>query len=161
MRTSFLPFFVLALPLLEIAGFVVVGKQIGALATVALVLASTIAGAMLLKRQGFSTMVNARAEIEAGRDPSRPLAHGAMTIFSALLLMVPGFITSIIGLVFLVPAVRDFAWGFLKSRVSVVSSFGEGGGFRSRQREKTIDLDTEEFSRDPNPNSPWRRLKDE
>lgn len=151
----------LALPLLEIAGFVVVGKQIGALATVALVLASTIAGAMLLKRQGFSTMVNARAEIEAGRDPSRPLAHGAMTIFSALLLMVPGFITSIIGLVFLVPAVRDFAWGFLKSRVSVVSSFGEGGGFRTRQREKTIDLDTEEFSRDPNPNSPWRRLKDE
>ena len=46
----------LALPLLEIAGFVVVGKQVGALATVALVLASTIAGAMLLKRQGFCTM---------------------------------------------------------------------------------------------------------
>lgn len=150
----------LALPLLEIAGFVVVGKQIGALATVALVLASTIAGGMLLRRQGFSTMVNARAEIEAGRDPSRPLAHGAMKIFSALLLMVPGFITSIIGLVFLVPAVRDFAWRFLKSRVSVVSSFGEGD-FRPGRREKTIDLDADDFSRRSNPDSPWRRLKDE
>ena len=159
-RLSFVPFLLLALPLMEIAGFVIVGKQVGALATVALVLASTMLGCMLLRRQGFSTMATARAEIDAGRDPSRPLAHGAMTVFSALLLMVPGFITSIIGLVFLLPPVRDLAWRLLKSRVTVVSSFGQGG-FGQRRRDKTIDLDAEDFSRGPNADSPWRRLKDE
>ncbi|RUV77331.1 membrane protein FxsA, partial [Mesorhizobium sp. M5C.F.Ca.IN.020.14.1.1] len=52
MRISLLPLFILALPLLEIAGFVVVGRQVGALATVGLVLASSIAGALLLRYQG-------------------------------------------------------------------------------------------------------------
>ncbi|RUU59242.1 membrane protein FxsA, partial [Mesorhizobium sp. M7A.T.Ca.TU.009.01.1.1] len=53
MRISLLPFFLLALPLLEIAGFVIVGREVGALATVGLVLASSIAGVLLLRYQGF------------------------------------------------------------------------------------------------------------
>lgn len=57
-RLSFVPFLLLALPLMEIAGFVIVGKQVGALATVALVLASTMLGGMLLRRQGFLSLIH-------------------------------------------------------------------------------------------------------
>ena len=166
MRISFLPLFVLALPLLEIAGFVVVGRQVGALATVGLVLASSIAGALLLRHPGFSVMTRIRAEMDAGRDPSRQLAHGAMIVLAAILLIIPGFITDIIGLLLLLPPVRDLAWRALKGRVVLATNFSTGG-FRGRQRDKTIDLDdgdysrSDDYARGPDHNSPWRRLKDE
>ena len=166
MRISFLPLFVLALPLLEIAGFVVVGRQVGALATVGLVLASSIAGALLLRHQGFSVMTRIRAEMDAGRDPSRQLAHGAMIVLAAILLIIPGFITDIIGLLLFLPPVRDLAWRALKGRVVLATNFTTGG-FRGRQRDKTIDLDdgdysrSDDYARGPDHNSPWRRLKDE
>lgn len=166
MRISFFPLFVLALPLLEIAGFVVVGRQVGALATVGLVLASSIAGALLLRHQGFSVMTRIRAEMDAGRDPSRQLAHGAMIVLAAILLIIPGFITDIIGLLLFLPPVRDLAWRALKGRVVLATNFSTGG-FRGRQRDKTIDLDdgdysrSDDYARGPDHNSPWRRLKDE
>jgi UPF0716 protein FxsA len=166
LRISFLPLFVLALPLLEIAGFVVVGRQVGALATVGLVLASSIAGALLLRHQGFSVMTRIRAEMDAGRDPSRQLAHGAMIVLAAILLIIPGFITDIIGLLLFLPPIRDLAWRALKGRVVLATNFSTGG-FRGRQRDKTIDLDdgdysrSDDYARGPDHNSPWRRLKDE
>uniref|UniRef100_UPI00333941F6 FxsA family protein n=1 Tax=Mesorhizobium sp. M0047 TaxID=2956859 RepID=UPI00333941F6 len=166
MRISFLPLFVLALPLLEIAGFVVVGRQVGALATVGLVLASSVAGALLLRHQGFGVMTRIRAEMDAGRDPSRQLAHGAMIMLAAILLIIPGFITDIIGLLLFLPPVRDLAWRALKGRVVLATSFSTGG-FRGRQRDKTIDLEDGDYSREddfkrgPDHNSPWRRLKDD
>ncbi len=141
---------------MEIAGFVIVGRQIGALAVVGLVLASAIAGSLLLRHQGFGVMARARAEIEAGRDPSRQLAHGAMIVLAAILLIVPGFLTDIVGLLLFLPPVRDLAWKYLKNRITVVSGFG-----MRRSRERTIDLDAEEFSRKPDPESPWRRLTDD
>lgn len=166
LRVSTLAYLFLALPLLEIAGFVVVGKQIGALATVGLVVASTIAGAMLLRHQGFGVMRRARAEMDAGNDPSRQLAHGAMSVLAAILFVVPGFITDIIALLLLLPPIRDLAWSRLKNRIVVAGNFdvgGFGGGFRGNSRDNTIDLDDQDYSRasdKQNPESPWRRLED-
>ena len=158
MRISILPFVMLALPLAEIAGFVVVGRQIGALATVALVVASGLAGMLLLRHRGFGIMQKVRREIDAGRDPGRQLAHGLMTMIAALLLIVPGFLTDIAALLLLLPPVRDLAWSFVKSRVSVMSEFS--AGFSRQRRGPTIDLDGEDFTRDrrSDPDSPWQRL---
>ncbi|OJU51439.1 MAG: membrane protein FxsA [Mesorhizobium sp. 61-13] len=164
MRISFLPLLILALPLAEIAGFVVVGSKIGALATIGLVLASTIAGSLLIRHQGFGVMTKVRTEMDAGRDPSAQLAHGAMMVFAAILLIIPGFITSILGLLLLLPPVRDMAWRHLKKRVAVVTEFGTAG-FRPRQRGKTIDLNDDDYKRgnnnNPNASSPWRQISDE
>ncbi len=152
--------FVFALPLLEIAGFVIVGRQIGALATIGLVLLAAMAGILLLRHQGFGVMSRVRAEMAAGRDPSAQLAHGVMILLAAFLLIVPGFLTDTIGLLLFIPPVRDLAWHLLKSRIMVVTSF-RGGFGAARSRGRTIDLDEEDFSRAPNPDSPWRRLRDE
>lgn len=166
LRISLLPLFILALPLLEIAGFVVVGRQVGALATVGLVLASSIAGALLLRYQGLGVMARVRSEMDAGRDPSRQLAHGAMIVLAAILLIIPGFITDIFGILLFLPPVRDLAWRLLKGRIVLATNFSTGG-FRARQRDKTIDLDDSDYSRGddykrgPDHDSPWRRLKDE
>lgn len=150
-------FLVFALPLLEIAGFVVVGSQIGALATVGLVLLAGVAGILLFRHQGFGVMNRARAEMAAGRDPSRQLAHGVMILVAAFLLIVPGFLTDIVGLALFVPPIRDLAWRLSKSRIMVVTAFGGGP---APSRKPTIDLDAEDFSRDGDPDSPWRRLGD-
>ncbi|MDX8456681.1 FxsA family protein [Mesorhizobium sp. VK9D] len=164
MRISFIPLFLLLLPLLEIAGFVIVGREIGALATVGLVILSSVAGSLLLRHQGFGVMTRVRTEMDAGRDPSRQLAHGAMIVLAAILLIIPGFITDIFAILLLLPPVRDFAWRLLKSRIVMATSFSSG--FSARRRDDVIDLDDSDYSRDdypnrPDHNSPWRRLKND
>ena len=166
MRFPVIPLFLLALPFVEIAGFVIVGSQVGVLATLALVIAAGVLGALLLRVQGFGVMARVRKELDAGRDPSRELANGAMILVAGILLLIPGFFTDIIGLLLFLPPVRALAWRFLKSRV-VISTAGFGGfarpGARSGTRGKTIDLDADEYSDSgpdsgPRPDSPWRRI---
>lgn len=163
MRFPFIPLLVLALPFLEIAGFVVVGSQIGVLATIGLVIAAMALGAILLRVQGFSVMSRIRTELDAGQDPSRELANGVMIFAAGILLIIPGFVTDIAGLMLFLPPVRDLAWRFLRSRI-VISTAGFGGFSRAGGRQagrrdgKTIDLDADEYSHGPRPDSPWRRV---
>jgi UPF0716 protein FxsA len=81
-----------------------------------------------------------------------------MIMLAGVLLLIPGFVTDVLGLLLFIPPVRDAAWRFLKRRIVVGGSFPTGfGGFRSRARDaKTIDLDAEDYSRTPDPKSPWR-----
>jgi UPF0716 protein FxsA len=152
----------LALPLIEIAVFVEVGRQIGVLPTIALVVLSGIAGCILLRIQGFGILARIRQQIEAGQDPSRELAHGVMVVVAGILLLIPGFVTDILGILLFIPPVRDFGWRLIKSRITVIDNFGVGGRRSSRgDNGKIIDLDDSEFSRGSNPQSPGRRLDDD
>ncbi len=175
MRLPIIPIFLLALPFLEIAGFVIVGRQVGVLYTLALIIAAGALGAILLRIQGLGVMTRVRHELDAGGDPSRELAHGAMILLAGILLLIPGFLTDIIGLLLFLPPVRDLAWRFLKRRIVV--SAGSFGGFtrpgagpnagpgarpNGRRGGKTIDLDADEYragpQAEPRPDSPWRRI---
>ncbi|MBA3446076.1 MAG: membrane protein FxsA [Pseudaminobacter sp.] len=164
MRFSFFPFLLLSLPLVEIAGFVLVGRQIGVLPTLGLIIATGIAGGMLLRFQGFGVMTRIRKEIKAGRDPSRDLAHGVMILLAGLLLLIPGFFTDIFGILLFTAPVRDIAWRALKSRITLSPGFGSAGGFSrpgGASRGKTIDLDAGDYSKDKDRDTPWRRIDDE
>lgn len=156
----------LALPLVEIAVFVAVGRQIGVLPTVGLVVLSGVVGAILLRVQGFGILTRIREQIADGRDPGRELAHGVMVLMAGILLLIPGFVTDILGILLFLPPVRDLGWRFVRGRITVVGSFGDLHGGRrpadSRSGGKTIDLDEDEYSKQPDETSPWRRLnKDE
>lgn len=143
-----IPLFILLMPLIEIAGFILVGSEIGVLATIALILGSTILGGMLMRIQGLGALSRIRAEMERGNVPDRELVHGLMIMVAGILLVLPGFLSDILGLALFIPAVRNLAWRFLRGRIVVVSSgtrTGAGGGWGERPR--TIDLDEDEFSR--------------
>jgi UPF0716 protein FxsA len=160
-RIPFIPLFLLVLPLLEIAGFVLVGRQIGVLATLGLIVATGIAGGMLLRFQGFGVMTRIRRDIEAGRDPGRELAHGIMILVAGLLLLIPGFLTDILGILLFVPQVRDLGWRFLKSRVNFAADLSTMSGFARGGRGRTIDLDPDDYSKGGSPGSPWRQIDDD
>lgn len=136
-----LPLVLIVLPLIEIAGFALVGSLVGVLPTVALAIATTMLGAVLLRVQGFGALTRIRATLEAGGAPGRDLVHGLMIALAGLLLVVPGFFTDALGLLLFLPLVRELAWRFLRSRVTV-----ETAGFR-RAGPRTIDLDADDFAR--------------
>ena len=154
---SLVPLFVLALPFLEIAGFIIVGSKIGVLATLGLIILSIFVGVFLLRFQGLGLIQRIREETAAGRTPKRELVHGVMLVFAAFLLIIPGFITDIIGLLLFIPAVRDFGWRCISDRVVVVDS-GQRPRRRpdtSRIKDRVIELDPEDYTSKPDPDSPW------
>jgi UPF0716 protein FxsA len=145
---------VLALLLAEIAAFILVGEAIGIGATLALVLLSTIAGVLLLRRQGVATLMRIRAESAAGRVPAKPLLEGAVLAIAALLLIIPGFITDVAGFLLFIPAVRGALWRRIRGRVEVRMARQEG--FRP-SAPNVVELDQSEFSSARRVDSPWRR----
>jgi UPF0716 protein FxsA len=155
------PLLLLAWPLAEIATFVVVGREIGVLSTIGLIVLTGFVGVILLRVQGFGVLRRARTEIDAGRDPSREIANGAMILVAGILLLLPGFLTDILGILLFIAPVREAVWRFLKTRIDVVTNFGASSARRGGSRgSRTIDLDPDEYSSSGSakPDSPWRRL---
>lgn len=162
MRLSMVPIFLVILPLLEIAGFILVGQQIGVLATIALIIFTTILGSVLLRVQGFGLMSRVRQTIEAGGVPAREVVHGFMILVAGILLVAPGFVTDTLGLLLFIPAIRDLAWNFLRSRIIIVGQGQNfGAGNTRQQRDKVIDLDAQDYTSTGTKDTPWRRLDDD
>lgn len=109
----------LAIPLIEIALFIQVGGWIGLWPTLAIVVATAIAGTWAVRSQGQATMADLRRRFDTLSDPSEPLAHGAMIIFAGALLLTPGFFTDAVGLSLMVPDVRRAVMRFLARRIEV------------------------------------------
>jgi UPF0716 protein FxsA len=153
MAFSLVPFLLLAIPIAEIAMFIVVGGQIGVLATLGLILVTAVLGSVLLRLQGFGILQRIAAETKAGRVPGRELVHGAMILVAGVLLLTPGFVTDTLGFLLFIPAVRDAAWKLLRDRVTIVaqsSRFGMKSGQASPHpgsRPDVIDLASDEFER--------------
>ena len=153
------PLLLIALPIAEITAFILVGGAIGVLPTIGLVVLASDGGAALLRVQGFGAMSRIRQELDAGRAPGQALAHGAMIMLAGILLIIPGFVTDFFGLLLFIPPVRELAWRFLRSRMTIVTGFPPGFGGRPGHADgKTIDLDADDYSEAPDPKSPWRRI---
>ncbi|WP_349436491.1 FxsA family protein [Pararhizobium sp. A13] len=154
MRSLIIPLLFLLMPLAEIAAFIFVGREVGVGVTLLLVLASAIAGAVLLRIQGFGVLRKIQQASQTGTDPGRQLVHGVMIVIAAFLLIIPGFISDVIGLLLFIPAVRDLGWSLIKNRLTIVTTGGMGGFSRgpdpargSPSGPQVIDLDEDEFSR--------------
>lgn len=108
-----------AVPLIEIALFIQVGGLIGLWPTLAIVLLTAMLGTSLMRSQGAHAWREVQGSFNEMRDPTRPLAHGVMILIAGMLLLTPGFFTDTLGLLLLVPAVRDAVMRYLASRVQV------------------------------------------
>lgn len=116
----------LSVPLIEIALFVQIGGAIGLLPTLAVVVLTAILGTWLVRNQGAMAMGDLRRSFNELNDPTEPLAHGAMILFSGALLLTPGFFTDAVGFSLLMPPVRVAIMKYARKRIKV-QSFSMGG----------------------------------
>lgn len=111
----------LIVPLVEIALFITIGDIIGLWLTLAVVTITAVLGTWLVRAQGLATLGQLRGSLQQFEDPTEPLAHGAMILFSGALLLTPGFFTDAVGFALLSPAVRRGVLSFLRKHVQVTS----------------------------------------
>lgn len=96
----------LLVPFAELYVLIKVGQVIGALPTIGLLIAVSVIGAWLVKREGLETLRRAQARIDARQVPGRELVDGVLILFAGALLVSPGFLTDFIGVLLLLPPVR-------------------------------------------------------
>jgi UPF0716 protein FxsA len=105
-------------PIVEIAVFLQVVAWIGVLNTLALMVAISLCGAWLVRRQGIGTLARMRSELDDGRIPTGPMTDGGLLAVAGFLLLIPGFVTDVFGLALLVPPVRGGVRRWLGHRFS-------------------------------------------
>ena len=99
---------ILSIPLIEIYLFIKVGSYIGALNTIMLIITTAIIGVIYARYEGFNTLKSGMSELIKNKIPLYEIISGAALAFAAILLILPGFATDIIGLLLIFPPTRKF-----------------------------------------------------
>ena len=97
---------ILGIPLIEIYLFIKVGSQIGALNTILLIIVTAVVGLWYARYEGFNTLRSGMSQLVKNEMPLYEMVSGAAIAFAALLLILPGFATDIIGILLIFPLTR-------------------------------------------------------
>ena len=111
--------FIIGIPAIEIYLMIKVGNVIGPLNTILLIFFTAITGVYFAKLAGLSTLRSGLVQIVKNEMPIYEIISGAALAFAALLLILPGFLTDIVGFLLIIPVTRKF---FIKS---ISSKFGK------------------------------------
>jgi UPF0716 protein FxsA len=126
-------------PIVELYVIIQVGSWLGAGPTIGLLLLSCVVGVVLVKHQGLSVWARFRAQIDRGALPTDELVDGFLLLVAGALMIVPGFVTDVVGLVLLVPPLRRVVRNLLIRRyrdrfqLAGVGYGGAGVSFHSRR----------------------------
>jgi UPF0716 protein FxsA len=155
-------------PIVELVLLVWLGTRIGFLPTVALIIVTAVVGALLARREGVSAWNRFQQRIARGELPGRELTDGLIVLVSGALLLTPGVLTDVVGLLGLFPASRAFfrshitraiergvrrgtihmaTFGGFTGAPPSQSTFGPAAA--PRGEEEAQDVRFEEFDRDP------------
>lgn len=93
-------------PLLELYVLIQIGSEIGVLWTITALIAVSVVGTWLAKREGFRVFRSFIETSRKGEVPSREMVHGVCVLVAGVLLFIPGFIGDVLGLLLLLPPVR-------------------------------------------------------
>src|SRR5215213_772181 len=120
-------------PIAELAVIIQVGQAIGVWWTIVILIADSILGSLLMRTQGRASWRRFNETLGAGRVPAREVAVGVLVIFGGALLLTPGFLSDIVGLLFLLPPTRALIRRvFLREamrRMTVTMATPRGPGF--------------------------------
>jgi len=105
-------------PIAELYVLIQVGQLIGVLPTIVLLLVDSVVGAWLLRREGTKAWQAFRRALDEKRLPAREVADGALVIFGGALLLTPGFLTDVLGLLCILPPTRAGLRGVLTALVA-------------------------------------------
>ena len=107
---------VILIPIVEIYLFIKIGSQIGAFSTIFLVFFTAIVGVYYARYEGINTLRSGMMQIIKNQIPAHELISGAAIAFAAVLLIIPGFATDLIGFLLIIPITRKLILGKFKKK---------------------------------------------
>ena len=102
---------VILIPIIEIYLFIKIGSQIGAFSTIFLVFFTAVLGVYYARYEGINTLRSGMMQIIKNQIPARELISGAAIALAAVLLIIPGFATDLIGFLLIIPITRKLILG--------------------------------------------------
>ena len=129
---------IILIPAIEIFLFIKIGSQIGAITTVLLIFVTAIIGVYYAKYEGLNTLKAGFAQLRKNETPTYEMISGAAIAFAAVLLIIPGFATDVLGFVLIFPITRKFFFG----------KFAKKFKTRSTEKNNFIDGDFEDIEDD-------------
>lgn len=117
----------LLVPIVELALLIQIGRWIGLLWTLAIVVATALLGAALARRHGVRAWLAIQDELRAGRVPASALADGLLILIGGIVLLTPGLLTDLAGFALLLPPTRNALKRSLRRRFEQAVRRGETG----------------------------------
>ena len=105
---------IILIPAIEIYLLIKIGSQIGAITTILLIFFTAIVGVYYAKYEGLNTLKSGFAQLSKNETPAYEVISGAAIAFAALLLIIPGFMTDLIGFFLIFPITRKMIFSFLQ-----------------------------------------------
>tara|TARA_B110000008_G_scaffold47659_1_gene46187 strand:- start:112 stop:537 length:426 start_codon:yes stop_codon:yes gene_type:complete len=102
---------IILIPAFEIFLFIKIGSQIGAITTILLIFVTAIIGVYYAKYEGLNTLKAGFVQLSKNEAPTYEMLSGAAIAFAALLLIIPGFATDVLGFLLIFPITRKFIFG--------------------------------------------------
>jgi UPF0716 protein FxsA len=151
----FLVLIFIVVPLAELYVIIQVGQAIGVVPTLALLLADALLGSILLRHQGRAAWIRFNRALAEGRLPHKEVFDGVLIITGGALLLTPGFLTDIVGLIFLIPPtralIRAFSARFVRRRLALGETVWTFGASRRPPRARPAPGGPSEPRREPGP----------
>ncbi|SUI93443.1 FxsA family protein [Shewanella morhuae] len=119
------------IPVIELSVLIRVGEVLGTWTTIGLVLFTAVLGVSLVRSQGLSTLMQVQQKLARGEAPGQEIVEGMMLAMAGILLVIPGFVTDIIGLLLLTPLTRKPIAALLFKRMQLRVVAGLQGGFQA------------------------------
>ena len=107
---------IILVPIIEIYLFIKIGSQIGAFNTISLILITAIIGVVYARYEGLNTLRSGFSQLVKNELPAYEIISGAAIAFAALLLIVPGFATDLIGFLLIFPLTRKLIFGKISKK---------------------------------------------
>ncbi len=107
---------IILVPIIEIYLFIKIGAQIGAFNTILLILITAVTGVVYARYEGLNTLRSGFKQIIKNKTPSYEIISGAAIAFGALLLIVPGFATDVLGFLIIFPITRKIIFGRISTK---------------------------------------------
>ena len=129
---------IILIPVVEIYLFIKIGSEIGAIITILLIFITAIVGVYYAKYEGLNTLRSGFIQLSKNQTPAYEVISGAAIAFAALLLIVPGFATDILGFLLIFPVTRKIFFNIFKKKVNS----------EKKERENFIEGDFEDIEED-------------
>ena len=126
---------IILIPIIEIYIFIKIGSQIGAIYTIFLIFFTAIVGVYYAKHEGLNTLKSGFYQLSKKETPAYEVISGAAIAFAALLLIIPGFVTDILGFLLIFPITRKF----------IFKNFSKKFNYKKKQNNNFIDGEYEDI----------------